>query len=64
MRAFVIKDKDNSPVASTFFEPQAIKYCKENEGCTYILLPFLLEEGDQINMIAGPIESKYLDRKF
>jgi len=45
MKAYIIKDKTNSPVASTFFESQAMQYCKENKGCTYILLPFLLDEG-------------------
>ena len=59
MKAYVIKDKNNFPVASTFFEPQAMTYCQENEGCSYILLPFLLEEGTEINMIAPPIDAKY-----
>lgn len=54
MKAYIIKDKNDFPVASTFFLSQAIKYCKENEGCTYILLPFLVDEGDEIKLIAGP----------
>jgi hypothetical protein len=41
-----------------------VKYCKENEGCSYILLPFLIDKGDTINVIAGPIESEYLDMNF
>jgi hypothetical protein len=62
MKAYVIKDKDHFPVASTFFENQAIKYCNENKGHSYIELPFLLEEGAEIHMIAGPIEKKYLPK--
>jgi hypothetical protein len=51
MKAYVIKDSNGSPVASTFFEPQAMTYCQENEGCTYTLLPFILEEGVTLEMI-------------
>jgi hypothetical protein len=64
MKAYVIKDKNDFPVASTFFEPQAIKYCNENEGCSYILLPFLTDEETEIHMIAGPIDKKYLPKDF
>jgi hypothetical protein len=64
MKSYVIKNKDHFPVASTFFEPQAVNYCRENEGCSYILLPFLMDEGDTINVIAGPIDKEYLPKHF
>jgi hypothetical protein len=64
MMAYVIKDKNDFPVASTFSEAQAMRYCNENEECSYLTLPFLLEEGAEIHMIAGPIDKKYLPKDF
>jgi hypothetical protein len=37
------------PVASTFFEGQAEKFCTDNPGSSYVVVPFLVEEGATVD---------------
>ena len=38
---YIIKDKNNYPVAGAYNETNAVEYCKEYPGHTYTLVPFL-----------------------
>ena len=64
---YVIQEKDGHVWAATYEEEKAIEICqscvgKEKEGSTYRRIPFYSCEGTIINVIAPPIDKKYLPK--
>ena len=62
---YVIQDKNGYVWAAAYAEYKAIEICrsclgKEKEGSTYRAVPFYKLEGTEIQVLAGPIDKKYL----
>ena len=64
---YVIQERDGYAWAATYEEQKAIEICqscigKEKAGSTYRRIPFYSCEGTIINVIAPPIDKKYLPK--
>ena len=62
---YVIQDKSGHVWAAAYEQEKAIEICrsceeKEKVGSTYREVPFYKMDGTEIQVLAGPIDKKYL----
>jgi len=57
---YVLQDATGHVWGATFEQGKALEKCKEKVNNTYREVPFLKEDGTEIQLIAGPIDKKYL----